>query len=98
VAVIVDPALDVGIEHPRQIGKGLVAPTMECPPSDRLSDLLSAPSDWQRAETKRHVDGPCQSLEISAGADQGELRIDLQIGHRPLAISQGLQLLGYSRG
>src|SRR3954463_8852805 len=35
VAVVVDPALDVRVEHPGQIIEGLVAPPVECPLTDR---------------------------------------------------------------
>src|SRR5262245_57087258 len=35
VAIVVDPALDVRIEHPREIFQGLVAPSMECPSTNR---------------------------------------------------------------
>src|SRR6186997_2134333 len=47
VAVVVDPALNVRIEHPRQIIQGLVAPSMECPSTDRL------PYSLQRVRTDR---------------------------------------------
>src|SRR6516165_152045 len=40
VAVVVDPALDVRIKHPRQILQGLVTPSMECPSTDRLPYCL----------------------------------------------------------
>src|SRR4051812_45123174 len=40
MAVVVDPALDVGSEHPRQICQGFVGPVVERPPSDRLPDRL----------------------------------------------------------
>src|SRR5918993_435194 len=40
VAVVVDPALDVRSEHPRQIYQGFVGPVVERPPSDRLPDRL----------------------------------------------------------
>ena len=47
VAVVVDPALNVRIEHPRQIIQGLVAPSMECPSTNRL------PYSLQRVRTDR---------------------------------------------
>src|ERR1700674_492132 len=40
VAVVVDPALDVRIEHPCQILQGLVASSVECPPTNRLPYCL----------------------------------------------------------
>ena len=40
VTVVVDPTLDVRIEHPGQVVQGFVAPMMERPPSDRLPDCL----------------------------------------------------------
>src|SRR5438477_5688575 len=40
VAVVVDPALDVRIKHPRQIIQGLFTPSMECPSTDRLPYCL----------------------------------------------------------
>src|SRR6516164_4063257 len=40
VAVVVDPTLDVRIEHPRQIIQGLVTPSMERPSTDRLPYCL----------------------------------------------------------
>src|ERR1700680_1162635 len=40
VAVVVDPALDGRIEHPCQILQGLVASSVECPPTNRLPYCL----------------------------------------------------------
>ena len=39
-AVVVDPATDMVVEHPRQIVQRLVAPLVECPVSDGLPDRL----------------------------------------------------------
>src|SRR5215469_12664263 len=41
MAVVVDPALDIRVEHPRQIIERLIAPSMECPPPDRLPYCLA---------------------------------------------------------
>ena len=40
VTVIVDPALDVWSEHPRQILQGFICAMVQRPPSDRLPDRL----------------------------------------------------------
>src|SRR5437868_11515303 len=50
VAVVVDPALDVRIEHPRQIIQGLVAPSMECPSTNRLPYCLQRFRTCRRQE------------------------------------------------
>ena len=49
VTVVVDPALDVRSEHPRQILQGVVGPMVQRPPSDCLPDRLerSRTSRWQ---------------------------------------------------
>ena len=51
VTVVVDPALDVRSEHPRQILQGFVGPMVQRPPSDRLPDRL------QRLRTSRRQEG-----------------------------------------
>src|SRR6516162_10655191 len=51
VTVVVDPALDVWSEHPRQILQGFVGPMVQCPPSDRLPNRL------QRLRTGRWQEG-----------------------------------------
>src|SRR5215813_15073620 len=40
VTVVVDPALDVRSEHPRQILQGFVGPMVQRPPPDRLPNRL----------------------------------------------------------
>src|SRR3984893_6055026 len=51
VTVVVDPALDVRSEHPRQILQGFVGPMVQRPPSDRLPNRL------QRLRTSRWQEG-----------------------------------------
>src|SRR5215468_9872606 len=51
VTVVIDPALDVWSEHPRQILQGFVGPMVQCPPSDRLPNRL------QRLRTGRWQEG-----------------------------------------
>src|ERR1700735_360412 len=41
-AIIVDPAADVRVEHPRQILKRLVAALMECPAANFLPNLFES--------------------------------------------------------
>src|SRR5690348_17882624 len=40
VAVVADPASDVGTEHPGEIIEGLVGPVLETPAPDASADLL----------------------------------------------------------
>src|SRR5215831_17941667 len=51
VTVVVDPALDVRSEHPRQILQGFVGPMVQRPPPDRL------PNHLQRLRTSRWQEG-----------------------------------------
>src|SRR5437764_5008774 len=51
VTVVVDPALNVRSEHPRQILQGFVGPMVQRPPSDRLPNRL------QRLRTSRRQEG-----------------------------------------
>ncbi len=50
-SVVVDPALDHGVEHPRQVGEGLVAALMEPP----TADLPSHPHAGFLADRWREV-------------------------------------------
>ena len=49
ITVVVDPALDVRSEHPRQILLGFVGPMVQRPPPDRLPNRLQClrTSRWQ---------------------------------------------------
>src|SRR5437763_13037179 len=63
MAVVVDPALNVRIKHPRQIIQGFVAPSMECPSTNRL------PYSLKRARTDRGQNAtpsclPCQIADL----------------------------------
>ena len=54
MAVVVDPTGDVRVEHRRQIIQGLVAPSMECPPADRLPDRLQR--SWTSRRQERNAE------------------------------------------
>src|SRR5215218_4871526 len=50
VAVVADPASDVGAEHPGKIIEGLVGPVLEAPAPDAAADLLESPVGGCRQE------------------------------------------------
>jgi hypothetical protein len=49
-AIVVDPAPDMVVEHPRQIVQRLVAAFVECPVSDSLPDRLECFAADRRTE------------------------------------------------
>src|SRR5215831_7518936 len=62
MAVVVDPALDIRVEHPRQIIERLIAPSMECPPPDRLPYCLAC---------LRTCGGQKRNTELASAPDGG---------------------------
>ncbi len=56
--VVVNPATDVHIEHPRQIVQGLVTPFMEGPAADRLADYLESFVTGRWAKRDAHLSAP----------------------------------------
>ena len=97
-AVVVDPAADVHVEHPRQVVQRLVAAFVKRPASDRLPDRLESLVACRRAEQDAEGAPPAARQPRPEGvAEKVELLVRVVSAPVVILAEDDSRLLGMKR-